>query len=44
LPRISLPMNPLRPSERLRFTLANQKPSPREGSGTRTRSSIAVQK
>ena len=30
--------------QRLRFTFANQKPSPRAGSGTSTRSSIAVQK
>ena len=44
LPRMSVPVNPLRPSERLRLTLANQKPGPRSGSGTRTRSSIAVQK
>jgi len=44
LPRMVEPRKPLSPSDRLRFTLANQKPSPRDGSGTRTRSSIAVQK
>ena len=43
-PRITRPVNPLKPSDRLRLTVTSQNPGPRAGSGSRTRSSSAVQK
>ena len=38
------PVNPLRPSERLRLTVTNQKPGPRDESDTSARTSSPVQK
>ena len=42
--RMMGPVNPLRPSERLRLSVTNQNPVPRAGSRTSARSSSAVQK